>query len=173
MAGYGWDAYDPRMGGSQTIHDSGNGIDITTDFVKFPEKGSHGGSWAARIRGTPREDATEDLRTTVVFYVGVEGLGSLEVEGAEEVENEVGFEGDVKIDGQTPDLGEFKISVVDVKGEHPVHTHPSHQEKPLGKTFVHSTQLPEEALWQAKRESVREDAVDTVQKICRLTTALE
>lgn len=151
MAGYGWDAYDPRTGGSQSIHDSGNGIDITTDFVKHPEAGPNGGSWSARIRGVPREDASPDLKTAVVFYVGMEGLGSLEVQDANAEDNEkLGFEGDVRIAGQTQDLGDFTISVLDVKGEHPVHKHPSYKTKPLDRTLVHSVQVPEEALWQAK-----------------------
>ena len=36
MRGYGWDEYDARLGGKQTIYDEGNGIDITTTFVKIP-----------------------------------------------------------------------------------------------------------------------------------------
>ena len=151
MAGYGWDNYDPRTGGSQTIHDAGNQIDITTEFVKFPEHGTNGGSWGAKIRGTPRSDAPADLKTTVVFYAGVEGIGSLEVEDAEEGDHkELGFEGDLAIKGQTPDLGDFTISFNKVKGEHPQHTHPSIQSKPLDRTLVHSVQVPQDALWQAK-----------------------
>lgn len=46
-----------RSGGRQTIHDPANRIDITTEFIKFPG-GEHGGSWGARIKGTPRHDAS-------------------------------------------------------------------------------------------------------------------
>ncbi|KAH0385804.1 glycoside hydrolase, partial [Aureobasidium melanogenum] len=150
MAGYGWDAYDPRTGGSQTIHDAGNQIDVTTDFVKFPEHGSNGGSWGARIRGVPREDASDDLKTTMIFNIAVEGLGSLVVDNAEDEENETGFDGDVVITGETPELGIFTVTIVDRKGEKPNHVHPSFQEKPIDKTLVHSVQIPEAALWQAK-----------------------
>ena len=41
MAGYGWDDYDVRNGGRQTIHDEGNNIDIQTEFIKV-EGGQHG-----------------------------------------------------------------------------------------------------------------------------------
>lgn len=151
MAGYGWDSYDPRTGGSQTIHDAGNQIDITTDFVKFPEHGNKGGSWAAKIRGEPRDGAAPDLKTTVVFYVSMEGLGTLEVEGAEEQDNVArGFDGDINIRGETSDLGEFTLSMVEVSGDHPMHQHPSYRTKPLDRTLVHSLQIPEEALWQTK-----------------------
>lgn len=41
MAGYGWEEYDIRTGGSQIIRDQGNMIDIQTQFVKV-EGGEHG-----------------------------------------------------------------------------------------------------------------------------------
>ena len=151
MAGYGWDSYDPRTGGRQTIHDAGNGIDITTDFVKFVDRGSNGGSWGARIKGTPRDDAPSNLKTTVVFYAAVEGFGTLEVQDASAGDHaDTGFEGEVKIGGQTVELGDFSIVVTEGKGDHPEHTHPSAPDDPLDKTRVHSLQLPDAAIWQAK-----------------------
>lgn len=157
MAGYGWDAYDPRTGGVQTIHDKGNGIDVETSFVKFDEGR---GGWGARIKGTIREDAgpglgsqngvIEGLKTSVWFTVGVEGLGGLEVEDAAAGE-ELGFDGNVVISGQTNDLGDFKLTISEPDGnQHPQHNHPSYHVKPLDHTFVHSVQLPDEALWQGK-----------------------
>jgi mannosyl-oligosaccharide glucosidase len=156
MAGYGWDAYDPRTGGVQTVHDKGNGIDIETSFVKLED-----GSWGARVKGTPREDAepgsgsqggVDQMKTAVWFTLGMEGLGSLEPQAAEESED-TGYAGDVVFDGQTPDLGEFKMTITEPdSNSHPLHPHPAYKNKPLDHTFVHSLQLPEEALWQAKRK---------------------
>lgn len=158
IAGYGWDAYDPRTGGVQTMHDKGNGIDLTTEFVKFDEGR---GGWGARIKGVPREDAEpslgsqgnvmEQLKTSVWFTVGVEGLGSIEAEGADAAE-EFGYDGDVVFSGQTNDLGEFKLTISEDsdKATHPVHNHPSFHKKPLLHTFLHSVQAPDEALWQSK-----------------------
>lgn len=160
MAGYGWDAYDPRTGGVQTVHDRGNGIDIETSFVKFD--GGKGG-WGARMKGTPREDAepqagsqggVETMKTAVWFTVGMEGLGSVELQGAEEAE-ELGFEGDVVFSGQTTDLGDFKLSITEPdSNSHPLHGHPSYKAKPLDHTIVHSLQVPEEVLWQSKGMSL-------------------
>lgn len=152
MDGYGWESYDPRTGGVQVVHDKANQIDITTEFVKFPDHGSHGGSWGARIKGTPREDASPDLKTTVLFTVGVEGMGSLEVQDVEEGDNkERGFEGDLKIGGETPELGEFLFTVTEAEGAHPSNFHePTWNKKPLDRTLVHSIQAPQEAMWQAK-----------------------
>jgi len=73
MAGYGWEEYDVRTGGKQVIHDRGNHIDLTTEFVKVeggdsgtgsegPERHllkltvGLGGNWGVRIKGALRED---------------------------------------------------------------------------------------------------------------------
>ncbi|KAI9685514.1 MAG: Processing alpha glucosidase I [Bathelium mastoideum] len=148
MAGYGWDEYDTRTGGRQTIHDAGNMLDLTTEFVKIPG-GEHGGNWGVRVKGNLREDAPPDVKTTVIFYAGMEGFGSLEVTDDEE---EIGYQGDVNLNGQTPDLGQFKIDIT--KGpntnNHPQHPHPSYQEKPLDRTLVDSLQVPPETLWQTR-----------------------
>ncbi|KAK5137097.1 hypothetical protein LTR08_001106 [Meristemomyces frigidus] len=156
MAGYGWDAYDPRTGGVQTVHDKGNGIDIETSFVKFDEGR---GGWGARIKGTPRADAepgagsrggVQEMKTAVWFHVGMEGLGSVAVQDVEGAE-EMGFERDVVLDGQSQDLGDFTLTITAPEGNsHPLHAHPAYKDKPLDRTFVHSLQVPDDALWQAK-----------------------
>ncbi|KFZ14524.1 hypothetical protein V501_03223 [Pseudogymnoascus sp. VKM F-4519 (FW-2642)] len=146
MAGYGWDEYDVRNGGQQTVHDAGNKIDITTSFVKIPG-GKHGGSWGVRVKGTPREDAPAMLMTTVVFYATLEGLGSLEVENKRD---ELGYEGDVTLKGNSAGLGEYKLLVTKGEGRHPTETHDSYKEKPLDRTMVRSMAAAEENLWQIK-----------------------
>lgn len=146
MAGYGWDEYDVRTGGQQTIHDAGNGIDITTSFVKIPG-GNHGGHWAARIKGVPREDAPSDLKTAIVFYASLEGLGSLEVANDRDT---LGYEGDVTLMGESDGLGRYKLTVTKGEGEHPANSHPAYDDKPLDRTMVHSLTAPSEVLWQAK-----------------------
>lgn len=148
MAGYGWEEYDVRHGGRQVIHDAGNSLDLTIDFVKVPG-GSHGGNWAARIKGTPRDDAPKDLLTTIIFYAGMEGLGTLEFENER---NDLGHEGTLTLTGNTMELGAFKIDITEnLRNKHPSRTHPSFDLKPLHKTLAGSMQLPPEALWQAKQ----------------------
>jgi len=161
MDGYGWDSYDPRTGGVQTIHDKGNGIDLETSFVTISE-----GAWAARVKGTPREDAermagTQDsidtIKTAVWFNLGLEGLGSIEATGVDDAE-ELGYEGDVVFEGQTNDLGEFTVTITEPESNsHPEPIHPAGQKKPLDRTLVHSLQVPDEALWQIKREYCTND----------------
>ncbi|KAE9974852.1 hypothetical protein EG328_003581 [Venturia inaequalis] len=157
MAGYGWERYDPRHGGVQTIHDAGNQIDITTSFFKETGEGSgdRGGNWGVRIKGVPRADAQEDLKSTVVFYASTEGQGlnnRLEVKNVDELQGG-GFDGDVVLKGENLGLGEYKIVVKGDEGtenKHPSVTHPSGSEKDLGKTLVKSSTVPEDAIWQTK-----------------------
>lgn len=157
MAGYGWDEYDVRTGGRQTIHDAGNNIDLHTEFVKIPG-GTDGGSWAVRIKGVPREDAPPDLKSTVVFSVALDGLGSLEIANEQ---SGPGYDGTVTLEGNSPELGEFTIDITpgSQDNSHPVHKHPSYKDKPLDKTLVQSYQIPGDALWQLKGGSSEESSV--------------
>ena len=75
MTGYGWTAHDTRGGGTQTTHNSGNGLAITTEFSKTPDV-LHGGNWGAKVKGVPRPDVPKDLKTTEIFYVAMEDLPS-------------------------------------------------------------------------------------------------
>lgn len=115
-------------------------------FVKLHE-GGHGGNWAARIKGTPRDDAPEDLHTMITYYVADEA-GPLDVEG---MSTQTGFEGDITFSGASHDLGDYKLVVTEGKGKHPVIEHELASERPLDKTIVRSGELPKEALWQAKQ----------------------
>lgn len=154
MAGYGWDEYDVRHGGRQTIHDAGNSIDITTEFVKIPG-GQHGGSWGVRVKGIPREDAPARLISTVLFYAGMEGFGSLSVQNEKD---DLGIVGSVTMEGSSNELGDFKIEITEGPNTnlHPPRNHKSYEEKPLDRSIVASLMVPEGAMWQAKCTSMND-----------------
>lgn len=165
MAGYGWDEYDVRTGGSQTIHDAGNHIDITTEFVKIPG-GQHGGSWAVRVKGKPRKDGPKRLITTIVFYAGMEGFGTL---GVKNEDDELGIEGNLVLEGSTTELGDFTLEVTEgpESNKHPPPTHPSYAEKPSDRTIVASLRVQEENVWQAKAlmfSRMKQEIDDLVEK---------
>jgi mannosyl-oligosaccharide glucosidase len=135
------------------LHDTGNNIDLTTTFVKIPDAGNDGGNWAVRIHGKPQADENRDLKTTVMFTIAspASGLVGLEVQGDEDVlQDPAGITGDITIKGQNPTLGVYKLVVTEGKGSHPQHGHPSAGERPLDRTFISSTRLPEESLWRSK-----------------------
>jgi mannosyl-oligosaccharide glucosidase len=155
MEGYGWEEYDIRTGGRQVIHDKGNQIDITTEFVKMPG-GEHGGSWAARISGKPREDASETIKTTMIFYAAMGGMsvGNPEDAGLQ-IENQqdpLGYEGDLNIGGYTKELGAFRLQLTPgpSTNTYPDVEHPHSEGKPLDRTLAQSGTIPEEHVWQAR-----------------------
>lgn len=153
MAGYGWDEYDIRKGGVQTVHDAGNGIDITTSFVKVPG-GTHGGSWAARVKGVPRPGVPDDTRTQVLLFLGQEGFGSTLEPRANGDSN--GFPEDVTFTGRSESLGDFKVVITKGTGEHPSSGTDFDEDQDLEKTAVQSLTVPPEILWQAKTIAMRQ-----------------
>ena len=148
MAGYGWDEYDARTGGSQTIHDAGNFLDLTTDFVKMPG-GEHGGSWGVRVKGSPRKDAPPNHVTAIVFAASIEGLGSLSVANEPDP---LGYEGLVTLKGESLELGSFQVDITPgpKSNQHPPSQHETYSSKPLDRTMVASLRVPENVLWQTK-----------------------
>jgi mannosyl-oligosaccharide glucosidase len=147
MKGYGWEEYDPRRGGIQSIHDIENGIDITTSFVKVPG-GAHGGSWAARITGKLNDDTPKNQKTIVIFYITQEGDNS-ELE-ALPGDDDFGYEGDVTLKGRSETLGNYKLVVTGGTGVQPKSDHDMSTIRGPGQTVVQSLTVPEENLWQAK-----------------------
>lgn len=122
--------------------------------------GSHGGSWAARIKGELQDGAPKDTITNLFYYVSQEGEGQLAVEGKG---GELGFEGDVSFKGQSEALGDYKLTVTKGKGKHPTSQHAMSATRPGDRTVVRSIDAADEIQWQAKavlfmqlRESVEE-----------------
>ncbi|KAK4127570.1 glycoside hydrolase family 63 protein [Parathielavia appendiculata] len=147
MKGYGWEEYDPRRGGIQTIHDIENHIDLTTSFVKVPG-GAHGGNWAARIKGVLNKDALKEQKTIVVIYVTQEGESS--VLQASPPDDEFGYEGDVTLTGHSETLGNYKLVITKGRGVQPQSDHDLSTIRGPGQTVVQSLIYPEEHIWQAK-----------------------
>ncbi|EFY89957.1 glucosidase I [Metarhizium acridum CQMa 102] len=145
IRGYGWDEYDARSGGIQTIHDEGNKIDITTSFIKIPG-GSHGGSWAVRIKGQLRENAPADHKTVAYYYIAQEGKGELVAQGEGD---ELGYKGDATFIGNSETLGDYKIVVTEGIGKYPAGNHEISTTRPGDVTLVHSAEVSEDIIWQA------------------------
>ncbi len=147
MKGYGWDEFDTRTGGVQSIHDIENGIDLTTSFVKIPG-GAHGGSWAARIKGSLNDDAPKDRKTIVMLYLTQEGEGEL---AAAASDSEFGYaEDDVELSGSSGVLGNYKLVVTKGEGLQPTSDHALSDLRGPGQTVVRSLTYHDDVLWQAK-----------------------
>ncbi|KAF2471559.1 glycoside hydrolase [Lindgomyces ingoldianus] len=152
MDGYDWTAYDTRKGGTQTIRDAENMVDITTEFVKKYE-GQTAGNWALRVRGTPRDVATAGLRTSVVFYVAMEKMDTCPECRLEAATEKKGSGDDLTVEAvdihvKHPGLGASVIHITGLKSteraDRPNNTG-THEN-----TFVNSMNTTEDMLWQSK-----------------------
>ncbi|KII88765.1 glycoside hydrolase family 63 protein [Plicaturopsis crispa FD-325 SS-3] len=144
---YTWTEYDAREGGVQVIKDGNNNVKIKTEFLKIAG-GENGGSWGARISGEPI-DPDKASRTSVIFYLGLEGLGGVELDNDED---DNGFEGEVKFTGSSPELDDFTVRIVDGPHNEAVSTgpHSSAFVERIGKTHYAGLRAPPGNIWQAK-----------------------
>ena len=137
MAGYGWTAYDVRKGGMQIINDTGNKLDLTTQFAKVSDdRGSE--KWALRVKGSLRANSRDRQKTTMIFYLGNEDSNSrIQCTKGDKINSS---NGDVVCDGTMVGLRSFKLQI------------PGHRENSdsiLG-TSVSSSTVPADTIWQAK-----------------------
>lgn len=145
MAKYEWTTYDPRSGGQQTIEDVENNIDITTEFIKpSNEQGTSTGNWGLRVRGKPRSNAPASLKTTAVFYVGMENMEACR-DCTLEARAQVGAGDDQSVQAVNlhvthPQLGNADIHIPIARIDH--------GEK--GETAVKSLNVTEDNLWKAR-----------------------
>jgi mannosyl-oligosaccharide glucosidase len=94
--------------------------------------------------------APEDLKTMVVFYVGLEGFGSLNLANEPD---EKGLEGTVTLEGSLAKLGDFKIDITTgpkTNKAPPATNKRLWAEKPLDRTLYHSFQVADDEVWKAK-----------------------
>lgn len=105
---FSWKSYDPHVGGQQVIVDDENHVNLTIDFVKSTD----GSSWDLTVKG--EQPSTKVL--TLPFYFALQGEGHVKLESDLSL---AGIEGDVKLTGETADLGNFKIEITEETGRHP------------------------------------------------------
>lgn len=140
VKGYGWTTYDPRVGGSQLIHDQELQIDLTTDFVKSED----GQGWSVKVTGTPRPSAPATIKTTLIFHVALEGMaGSTRPKSlhCEHLNKGTGHSlvFGASCHGQDPRLGPFDLVISTDSSENIIH-----------RTAVNSANVSEDQIWQAK-----------------------
>ncbi|KAK5047442.1 hypothetical protein LTR84_006538 [Exophiala bonariae] len=136
VTAFGWTHYDSRTGGSQTINDTGNSIDIITDFAKSMDSNSQ--EWQLKVRGIPRKDAAKDQQTTVIFYLGSENPAS-KVACKRQHSHRVSHS-DISCRGTTPTIGEFTVDI-GVSGDR------TELSQHLAVTSIN---VPSKNLWQTK-----------------------
>ncbi|KAJ4321241.1 Processing alpha glucosidase I [Neodidymelliopsis sp. IMI 364377] len=161
MAMFGWTTY-ARAGGTQIIQDVGNQIDVTTEFIKKYE-GQSAGNWALRIKGKPRNGAPADLKTSVVFYVAMEAMESC-TDCQLEAFEQLGVGDDKTVEAvniaiKHPRLGSAGIHIPTSVGEDGRHED----------TVVHTINVTENKIWQAKSQSKDRTEAGTIDDVLRNT----
>lgn len=141
VAGFGWQAYDARTGGTQTIRDIANFVDITTAFVK-PSSHEACCQWGLRISGTPRADAPKDLEWLLVFYIGSEARNPDEDTFLVcEAHNESQSAGCY---GHENQIDNFTLHIQDMVQ--------SNHQRQSNSPVVRSDTVPPDGIWQAQSE---------------------
>jgi mannosyl-oligosaccharide glucosidase len=136
LAKYGWTKYNVRTGGSQTIVDPTNGLEMTTDFVKLSED-PVAGNWGLRINGKLSDSSSNSRNISVILYVALEEdveAGPAHVDCARQ---EPGLNS-VECKGTAPGLDAFTISM------------PSPKSDDQYQTSLKGISAVDEQLWQAK-----------------------
>ncbi|KAI8971466.1 glycoside hydrolase [Mycotypha africana] len=157
IEGYGYYKHDGRDFASQNINDKPSNIRLKTEFLNIP-----GGDWGVRIRGIPYNEHEEPV-TSVLFYVGIDGAGGIDIMSKLAKK---GLHSPVKLEGDTPDLGDFEIQIVD----DPLNVYPQDdmdgQDLQLTQWF--GRELPQGTIWRAKEivfENIVRNARDRLQGI--------
>ncbi|KAI7893279.1 glycoside hydrolase [Mucor mucedo] len=142
IEGYGYHKHDGREYASQEINDKPSNIKLSTEFIKVPG-GKNGGDWGVRISGRTMDDTAGSL-TSAMFYIGIEGEGGLDIMSKL---SQKGLGSPVILEGDTPELGDFEIQIVDG----PLNTHPKEGiDRDLSRTQWWGTEVPQGQIWRSK-----------------------
>ncbi|KEF53270.1 uncharacterized protein A1O9_10718 [Exophiala aquamarina CBS 119918] len=133
---FGWKFYDARTGGSQVINDTGNRVDMATDFLKSVDQGSQ--EWQLRVQAVPRSGSEERQSTMLVFYLGSESPES-KVTCKRHHSHRVSHS-DISCQGTTPTIGAFSVDI-GVSGA---------RSDLLQHLVINSMNIPVTKMWQAK-----------------------
>lgn len=150
IASFGWEYYDARTGGKHLVRDKKMQIDIVSYLVKVPN--GKNGEWALRIKGEPRDGARSDLKTTVFFYVGLDGQGELSLQDKVLDDFKLGQSGSKYIRGDAPVLDRFSIEITSgpASNQHIIVPNGTPNTDLVDKHSFLSLAVPHGALWQAR-----------------------
>ncbi|KAI8898456.1 glycoside hydrolase [Globomyces pollinis-pini] len=154
LEGYAWNKHNGRDFGTQLIKDSKNNVQIKTEFLKV-NHGSYGGDWVVRITGEPLEAALP-TDISLLFYVGLDGQGSLKQEATES--NDFAH-----LTGSSEFLGDFSFFARDQQNSRLDDSGPYTLDVDLEGINVLPYQVPGSSIWKVK-ELIQGAMVNTAQK---------
>lgn len=160
LSSYNWVMHDGRSAGIQQINDAENNVKLSVELLKTAG-GLEGGNWAARISGAPI-NASRPSRIALVTYYGLEGLGTLQFDPEEEL-NE-GIDGPIELSGSVASLGAFSIRQVETS-QSQLNRRGRHADEYgdlIDRTSIAGLAVPPGNAWRAK-DVVLQDIVKAAQ----------
>lgn len=144
---YGWEVYDPRIGGKEVFIDEKNNLNLTIYFVKS----KNGENWSVRVQGEPLDPKRPSTASVVLYFSqnggDIDGKSSLAM---------IGHDGpnDMKFFGYSKELGEYHLTVKDNFGHYFKNPEYETMEVAPGsdcsKTSHLSLQIPDKEVWKAR-----------------------
>ncbi|CAL9728891.1 mannosyl-oligosaccharide glucosidase [Monosporozyma unispora] len=147
---FSWVAYDPRIGGKESIIDHENNVNLTISFVK-----SHDGkNWATRVEGKPIDPNKKTAISIVTYMTQNVGSSSAQTIRPFLKLNKVISDNDLEFNGYSPELNRYSISFKDNFGNYFQNdTLPTMEIVPgcdSSKTSHMSLTIPDEEVWKAR-----------------------
>ncbi|CAH1761949.1 6763_t:CDS:10 [Entrophospora sp. SA101] len=146
MKEYSYKKHDGRNFGVQTITDEVSNIILKSEFVKVSNGGGKGGDWAVRISGKPI-DYDKPSKTSIFYYFALEGEGYIDLINP------------IDKMGETPDLGNFNIKIVDDSNNQSPTINPIYNDEiaDISKTQFFGQLISDDDLWKAKEKYSNEE----------------
>jgi mannosyl-oligosaccharide glucosidase len=139
LESYGWTDYDVRSGGTETIYDPGNGLNLEIQLIK-KSGGTQNGNWGSRVKGTFRDEfdsfRPHSNKVSLIWYM------SFEKNGSSTMDCQHGAADGIKCRGNGFGLDSF---VVEISCDPSLEGREYH---------FHSTKIPIEDIWKVKGRSL-------------------
>ncbi|CAD6565408.1 MAG: Processing alpha glucosidase I [Tremellales sp. Tagirdzhanova-0007] len=149
LTSYSYTQHDGRSFSIQDLVDGKNNVKLTVSWLKSED----GRDWSVRIEGDAIDPA-RPARTSFIYHLGLEGLGELAL--LNEPDDD-GIEGSITLRGSSPQLGNFRIRIVDHPSAIPLQVmiNPEEFSHLVGKTAFFGWGIPTGEVWRIKDYIIR------------------
>ncbi|AAS53854.2 AFR483Cp [Eremothecium gossypii ATCC 10895] len=155
MTKYGWEMYDPRIGGKQVILDTVNNLNLTIYFVK-----SHDGvNWGFRVRGEALDKSSPLDSASIIYYMKQNGDSKENYLTSEQVTSD----NKLRLTGYSGELGEYEVLISTVKGNSYKKAKVLSSEADPSRIAHLSMVVPDDRVWNAN-EIFQSLLVDSIQQ---------
>ncbi|SCU92691.1 LAME_0F01068g1_1 [Lachancea meyersii CBS 8951] len=138
---YGYELYDPRLGGREVIIDSANNLNLTIHFAKS----RNGENWGFRVSGRPLDSSKSKVPSLVMYFSQNGEKGHLNQDLTKRQDNH-----HTNLKGFSPELGNYDIHIGDISGNYYSRGPALAQDADSSKTSHISFTVPGDQVWKAR-----------------------